>query len=318
MRSVAARLAALPALLLATSLMGFALLDLAPGDFLTRLSSDPLINADTLGQLRLQYGLDEPLLWRYGRWLAGAARGDLGYSLCHHAPVAGLIAGRLANTLLLTGSALLLSWLLALPLGAISAATEGRWPDRLIGAVSFFLLSCPRIVLALLAVMLAGATGWFPTSGMVDPLSWSTGGARIGEVAWHLCLPAAVVALPQAATYTRHVRGQISHALAMDCVQVAWAKGLTPRQVIWRHALPPASAPLITLFGQGIGGLLAGSFLVEIIFGWPGMARLTLEAVMAQDEQLAVALIAVTTATLVLGNLLADLWLLRVDPRLRR
>ena len=311
-------LVALP-LLIGVSFVTHLLIELAPGDYFTRLAEDPTLSEAYLARLRSHHGLDGGVLYRYWRWLHNALCLDFGHSFRFNAPVSTLIAGRLVNTLLLTVSALVVSWTVAIPLGVLAAVYQGRLLDRCIGFVAFFGLSIPRVFFALLMVMFAATTGWFPTGGMRDVVFWDDFGVaeRVLDVAHHLVLPTVVIATTELAAYVRQMRAEMIEIQGKTFVRAARAKGLPAWRVVLKHTLPNALNPLITLFGYSLASLLTGSFLVEWVFGWPGLARLTVEAVLGQDEPVVMASVVMATVMLVVGNLLADLLLALVDPRVR-
>ncbi|MEZ4466183.1 MAG: ABC transporter permease [bacterium] len=316
---VARRLLAVPPLLLAVSFITFALLEAAPGDYVTRLAEDPHISVETLAQLRHRYGLDGGLMERYGRWLLNAVQGDFGYSFSKEIGVFTLIGERLGNTLVLSGASLLLAWALALPLGVMAGMRQGSVADKLVSFISFFGLSIPRVFFALLMVMFAATTKWFPVGGMRDLVAWDTmtPWQQLVDQLHHLVLPTIVLGTTQTAAYMRQMRAEMVETLGKDFVRTARAKGLSMRQVVWKHAFLNAVNPLVTLFGYSLAALLTGSFLVEIVFAWPGLARLTVDAVFAQDEPVVMASVCMATVMLVAGNLIADLLLGKIDPRIR-
>lgn len=317
-RYVLRRLIAVPPLLLAVSFITYALLYAAPGDFVTQLENDPSITPETLADLRAQFGLDGGLLTRYWHWLINALQLDFGRSFSFQMDVSRLIGDRLANTLILTLTAMIFAWCAALPLGTLAAAFKGRWIDKIVGFIAFFGLSIPRVFFALLMVMFAASTHWFPTGGMRDLVEWEDMSAwqQVVDVAWHTVLPAFVVGSTQMAAYTRQMRAEMIEALGADYARTARAKGLAPWQVVFKHAFGNAINPLITLFGYSLAALLTGSFLVEVVFAWPGLARLTIKAVMVQDEPVVMAAVMMATLMLVAGNLIADLLLALIDPRI--
>lgn len=315
---IARRLLAVPPLLLAVSFITFALLHAAPGDYVTRLAENPEVSQEVLDQIRRAYGLDGGFFERYGRWLLNAVQGEFGYSFSKEIGVFTLIGERMGNTLLLSGTTLFVAWGLALPLGVVAAVRQGTWVDRLVSFISFFGLSIPRVFFALLMLMFAVTTDWFPSGGIRDQVNWDTftPWQRFVDVAHHLVLPVVVLATTEVAHYMRQMRAEMLETLGKDFVRTARAKGLNTHQVVWKHAFWNAVNPLVTLFGYSISSLFTGSFLVEIVFSWPGMARLTVDAVFAQDEPLVMASVMMATLMLVFGNLIADLLLGRIDPRI--
>ncbi len=308
---------AVPTLLL-ISLISFALVNAAPGDALVELRQDPRVSEETVRRLREQYGLDRPLITRYGAWLSGAVRGDFGTSLSERLPVTKLIGARLGNTLKLSLTATFLALLLALPLGALAARHRGAWLDRLTGAFALISISTPRLVLAILALVFAARTGLFPI-GNVRSLQvaddWSAASLLDG---WHhLVLPAIVMSLPLVAMYLRQTRNGLLEVLSADFIRTARAKGLSEWMVIGKHAARVAAGPLITLFGYAIAALLSGSVIVETVMSWPGIGQLAVNATRTRDIPVLMAVVLLAGAMMMLGNLLADVMQLIADPRLR-
>jgi peptide/nickel transport system permease protein len=312
MRYIARRLLHGLLLLVGVSLLSFVFADLAPGDYFSQLRTDPRVSAQTVAALRAQYGLDRPLPVRYAAWVASVLRGDFGYSLAYNSPVGPLLWARVRATLLLTGTATLLAWLIALPLGIWNATVRGTWGDSVSKVVLSFLLAIPDLLLAIVFLMLAVETGYFPTGGMVSP-----GPERVKDVAWHLVLPVAVLVLGMLPTLVRHVRASMAEAIDSPFALSARAQGIPRHRLLFRHLLPAAANPLISLFGFSLGTLLSASLLIEVVMGWPGLGPLFLEAIMARDFALVLAVVMLSASFLVVGNLLADILLYRMDPRIR-
>ena len=299
-------------LLVGVSLLSFVFAELAPGDYFSELRTDPRVSAETVAALRAQSGLDRPLPVRYAAWVASVLRGDFGYSLAYNSPVGPLLWGRVRATLLLTGTATLLAWLIAVPLGIWNATARGTWGDSVSKVVLSFLLAIPDLLLAIVFLMLAVETGYFPAGGMV-----SSGPERVKDVAWHLVLPVAVLVLGMLPTLVRHVRASMAEAIDSPFALSARAQGIPRQRLLFRHLLPAAANPLISLFGFSLGTLLSASLLVEVVMGWPGLGPLFLEAIMARDFALVLAVVMLSASLLVVGNLLADILLYRMDPRIR-
>jgi peptide/nickel transport system permease protein len=256
---------------------------------------------------------------RYARWLASVFRGELGYSLAYNAPVAPLLWSRAQNTLLLGGLATALSWLIALPLGVFGAARAGHPEERLLTASAAALLGLPDLLIALFLLFFAVRTGWFPAGGMTSAASadWS-GVDRLRDLAHHLVLPVSALVLGSAPVLYRHVRSSMLEVLSAPFLLAARAHGIPRRRLLLRHALPAAANPLVSLLGLSVAGLLSASLLVEVVMSWPGLGPLLLEAILARDLHLVVAPVLLSTVLLLAGNLLADLLLFAVDPRIRR
>ena len=305
-------------LLLGISLLTFLLLQLAPGDFLSQMGENPGVSSETLAAMRRNFGLDRPWYVQYGFYLRNIVlRFDFGESFSRHQPVFTVLREGLMNTLLLAIASAAVTWGLAVPLGIWAAVRQHSWVDRLLSLVAFIWLSVPEILSGLLLLMLAARTGWFPVGGMrsldYDDLS-SLG--QVPDIAHHLVLPAFVVGLIPLASRMRQMRSNLLDVLRLDYVTTARAKGLDERVVVYKHALRNALNPMITLFGYTLGALVSGSFVAEIIFSWPGLGRLTLDAILTQDQYLVMGSVLMASGVLIAGNLVADLLLAAVDPRI--
>ncbi len=318
MRYAARRLLHSLVLLIGVSLLSFLFANLAPGDYFSAMQTDPRISAETIAGLRARAGLDQPLPVRYAGWAESMLRGDFGYSLAYNSPVAPLVWERIRATLLLTGTATFVAWLLAIPLGIWSAAHYGGWRDHALNAALSLLLAVPDLVLAI--VLLAGAveTGWLPVGGITSP-GWDImdAAARLRDILSHLALPAGVLVLGMLPVLTRHVRAGMLEALRSPFALNARAQGIPRRRLLFHHLLPAAANPLVSLFGFSLGTLLSASLLVEVVTGWPGLGPLFLDAIMGRDFALVLAVVMLSTALLAAGNLAADLLLYRLDPRIR-
>lgn len=305
-------------ILLGVSLLTFLLMSLTPGDYVTRLSQNPQITKEKIAELRAKYHLDRPWYVRYVYWLKNAAQLDFGYSVQYKISVSTLVFERLWNTFLLAFFATVLAWGIAVPLGIWAAVHKDSWVDRLCALIAFVGLSVPDVLLALLALMFAAATGWFPLGGtkssLFDLMSWDQ---QLWDRIHHLILPVAVLAAAELAGIMRQMRSNLLECLRAEYVTTARAKGLPEGWVIYKHALRNAINPLLTIFGYSIAGLLSGAFIVENIMAWPGLGRLTLEAIFAADQDLIVADVVMATGMLVAGNFVADLLLAWSDPRIR-
>jgi peptide/nickel transport system permease protein len=311
------RLLQMVPLLLALSALTFLLLKLAPGDYLTSLAENPQISAATLDAMRHRFGLDRPWLVQFAFYLRNLVLHlDLGESFSRHQPVLVVLRSGLLNTLLLAVAGALVTWGLAIPLGAWAAARHDTAVDRALSLVAYVGLSIPEIVSGLLLLMLAARTGWFPVGGMRS-LDWETlsTAARALDLLRHLALPALVVGLVPLASRMRQLRASLLDVLGLEYITTARAKGLDERTIVMKHALRNALNPLVTLFGYTLGSLLSGALVAEIIFSWPGLGRITYEAILARDQFLVVGSVLMAAVVLVLGNLAADLLLAAFDPR---
>jgi peptide/nickel transport system permease protein len=288
-------------LLLLLSLLTFGLFQLIPGDYLAEMMLNPTVSAESVEQLRIRFGLDEPLLVQYGKWLVAVCQLDFGYSFAQRRPAIDLIGERLTNTLLLTGGALALILLLAFPIGTGTALMVGTWWDRIGLWLSLAGLSLPTVLAAVLMLYLAFWTGWFP----------------VGAESWRdLFLPSLTLALPAVAFLVRTIRLEMVEALQQPYVVAAAAKGLPPYRVVY-HALRNALNPVISLLGVLLGGLLSGAVVVEKVFRWPGLGALIVDSILSRDLYVALNCVLVSALLVIVANLLADLLLAWNDPRVR-
>ena len=305
-------------LLGAATIVTFLFTTLAPGNYFDEMRLNPQISPETLNALKAHYDLDRPLLVRYGAWIKSLAKGEMGYSFAYNAPVGTLLAVRARNTLLLTITSTLLAWMIALPLGVWSAEYAGRWVDRAVTSASAILLVMPDIALALGLLMIAVQSRWLPAGGMAsigaESLSF---GARMWDLMHHMLLPATILILSAQPILVRHIRAAVAESLGEGFIRAAEAHGISRRRLLWRHALPAAANPLISLFGFSIGALLSGSLLIEVVTSWPGLGPFLLEAILARDLYVVVGGVLLSTIFLVGGNFIADVALYWADPRIR-
>ena len=318
MRFLAGRLLHGLFLLFGVSVLSFLFVALAPGSFLDEMRLSPQISPETVGALRAQYGLDRPLPVRYARWVRSVLRGELGFSFAYNTPAAPLLRVRARNTLVLTGSATLLAWATAIPIGVWAAARKGRVVDQLTTASATALLAVPDLLLALGLLLLAVRTGWFPTGGMVSLGFEGLGfGAKVKDAARHLTLPVVTLVVGTLPVLVKHVRAALIEVLDSAFLRAARGHGIPRRRLLFRYALPAAANPLISLFGFSVGALLSTSLLVEVVMSWPGLGPLLLEAILARDLYLVIGAVMFSTVFLLAGNLLADVLLYANDPRIR-
>jgi len=305
-------------LLVGVSALCFLFTEMAPGSFFDEMRLNPQISPDTITALRARYGLDKPLAVRYARWMAALVRGDFGYSIAYNSPVAPLLWTRAKNTLLLTGTATFLIWLIAVPLGVLTAASRGTWLDKVVAVGSSFLISIPEIVIAIALLALAVRTRVVPVGGMrsLDFQELSTWG-QFQDLMQHMVLPTLALVLASIAVVERHVRASVLEALQAPYIQAARGLGISRTRLLFRHVLPVAANPAISLFGFSLAGLLSGSLLVEAVTGWPGLGPLILDATLSRDLYLVIGGVMLSAVFMVAGNLVADLLLLASDPRIR-
>jgi len=318
MRYFLRRLAHAFLLVVGVSILAFLFTALAPGNYFDEMRLNPQIAPETLVVLRAQYQLDRPLPLRYISWVNSVLHGNMGFSFAYNTPVAPLLLVRAKNTLVLTITATILAWAIALPLGVWSAETLGHFPDRAISGGTAALLVIPDLALALGLLVLAVRTGWFPTGGMasVDFESLSRI-SKIRDLALHMVLPVAALVVSSLPLLVRHVRSAVAEVLRAPFLLAAEGHGIPRPTLLFRYALPAAANPLISLFGFSIGALLSGSLLIEVVMSWPGLGPFLLEAILARDIYVVVGGVLFSTIFLAAGNFLADILLYWVDPRIR-
>ncbi len=312
-------LQALLTLLLASAL-SFFVMKLAPGDYLSKLQGNPKYSRELINQLRQQFGLDKSWLEQYWLWLWNiCTRGDFGTSFSYQRSVTSLLGERVPATLCLAIASLIITWAIAIPLGVIAAVKQNRTIDRVLQLISYGGQGFPSFITALLLLFFAQLTSpLFPVGGMTSinhsELNWF---GKLLDVGWHMILPTLAISVTSFAGLQRITRGELLDVLRQDYIQTARAKGLPEDRVIYVHALRNAINPLITLLGFELAGLLGGAFIAEYFFNWPGLGRLTLQALNNLDIPLAMASLIVGAFMLIIGNLIADIMLKIADPRIR-
>jgi peptide/nickel transport system permease protein len=306
-------------LLVAISIIVFALVELAPGDA-SQMYIDPEKGTDPeyLERVRASLGLDQPVTVRYVSWLTKTLEGDLGFSFRTRRPVTLEIGDRLPNTLLLGGVSLMLSLAIAIPIGIVSALRRYTLVDYILSTLALVGISLPAFWVALLLLQVfAIQLNWLPAVGMHDVRNSYEGWAATLDVLRHMILPATVLSLAQTASWSRYQRSALLEVLGQDYIRTARAKGARERRVIGFHALRNALIPMITLIGLSVPSIVTGAFITETIFGWPGMGRLGVEAINGRDYPIIMAVTMLSALLIVTGNLLADIAYAWADPRIR-
>lgn len=298
--------------LLVMSFVIYGLIGLMPGDPVDlMISADPKITAADAARLKALYGLDQPLVARYGQWLKAAASGDLGYSRLYAKPVLQALGPALLSTTILVGVSFLLSLAIALPAGVLVATRPDGPADRAVNLFCFAGVSMPPFWLAILLILVfAVGLGWLPAGGTP-----TRGDAGMLDYARHLVLPVATLTLLQIGGYLRFMRAAMIETLRQDYIRTAQAKGASPRRVLLGHALRNALNPVVTVVALGFGGLFSGALITETMFAWPGMGKLILDAIMGNDFNLALVALLFATLLILAANLLADLAYAWLDPR---
>ena len=297
--------------LLVVSFLVYVLIGLMPGDPVDLMAAgNPHITPADIARLRAEYGLDQPLVARYGRWLMDALTGNLGFSRTYNLPVLGVILPRFVNTGLLLGVSLIFTLALALPLGVYAARHANSFSDRLINFVCLAGISMPHFWLGLLLICFFSVTlGWLPAGASLS------GG--FSDIIKSLVLPVATLTISGLAVYIRHLRSAMIDALRADHIRTARAKGCSEAQVTWRHAFRNALVPVVTIFMLDLGTLFGGALTIETIFAFPGMGKLMFDAIMGNDYNLALTGFLILTSFVLLANFAADLLYAALDPRVK-
>jgi peptide/nickel transport system permease protein len=288
----------------------------APGDPVLALAGE---HGDAVyyAFIREKFGLDRPLPEQLLVYVGRVISGDLGLSFVHGRPVAAVVAERLPATLLLIGTALVLSTTTGVALGVLAARRAGRPSDLALRTGALLAHAMPSFWLAqMAAIVLALGTGWFPVQGLTDARRAFTGWRYALDVAHHLVLPVLVLAAGELALTTRLVRTGVREALATDYARTARAKGLPERSVV-RHALRNALLPIVTVIGSRAGLVVTGAVLVETVFAWPGLGQLLLSSIQTRDVPVLLGLFLLTSVSVIAANLLTDLAYVWLDPRIR-
>jgi peptide/nickel transport system permease protein len=308
---VVRRLLATIVVMAVVALVVFLLLYLTPGDPAAILAGDAA-TSDDIRRIREKLGLDQPFLVRFGGWIAQLIRGDLGTSIFTNLPVAHLIGQRVEPTLSLTLCTLLVSVLVAVPLGVVAAARAGTWIDRGVMAFSVLGFSLPVFVLAYILILVFSIElDWLPVQGY-RPIR-----EGLWEWARHLVLPSTALGTVYIALIARITRASMLDALAQDYVRTAQAKGLTPSEVLVGHALKNAAVPIVTVIGIGIALLIGGAIVTETVFAIPGIGRLTVDSILRRDYPIIQGVVLIFSGAYVLINLAVDLSYMLLDPRIR-
>ena len=298
--------------LLVVCTVTFAIVHSAPGG--PSVLADPKLSLEERRAIEERLGLDQPLPVQYGRWIARLARGDLGASFLYQTPNVSTIAARLPETVLLAGAAILLSLAVAIPLAAACAARPGGWLDRLVSAVTFATMAVPAFWLGIVLI-LAFAVRWplFPAGGAE---SAGVGGGALDRLR-HLVLPTLVLGAAVTAELLRYARASARGVYALPFVRAARAKGVGEAAVRWRHVMRNALLPVVTVLGLQLPRLVGGAAITETVFSWPGMGRLGIEAALARDYPLVMAITLLVSAGVLLVSIAVDVAYFVLDPRIR-
>lgn len=298
---------------------GFALVQLAPGDIFSTMALNPNIRPSDLENFRRAFGMDQPWYIQFLKFIWNALHGDFGLSQIYKTPVFMIVSQRAANTILLSLVTIIAAWGFSIPAGIYAATHQYKPGDQIISVLAFIGLSIPNYFLAFLLIFLLSKTGnWLPLGGMhsvmASDLNWFMYAL---DTMKHMILPVFVIATSAMASLTRIMRANMLEIMGQQYITTARAKGLAEKKVVYKHALRNAINPMITIFGFQFGAILGGSALVERVLAWPGLGKVMLEAILAQDLYLVVGSLMYGVVLLMLGNLFADIVLAIVDPRVR-
>ncbi len=300
-------------LLLGVSVIGFALMHLAPGGPLAVYTLNPTVTAQDIARVKHEFGLDQPVHVQYVKWAFGLLTGNWGYSFFGGRPVGGIVLERLPATLELMGSSLALALIIGIASGIVAAVRRNTVIDYATTTLAMLALSLPTFWFGLLGIYVFAQTlGWLPAGGMA-----STGGGGVPDRLRHLLLPMLVLGFVLVAQWSRYTRSAMLEILSQDYIRTAEAKGLRPMRVLLGHGLRAALVPLVTLAGLQLPLLVGGALVTETVFSWPGMGLLFVNALGTRDYPVLMAILMVGALVVVVGNLLADIAVAVIDPRIR-
>ncbi len=299
------------------TILSFIIMKLSPGDPLANFIN-PSINMEDLEKSRQALGLNDPLHIQYFKWIGQVAKGNFGYTYSGNHSISALILERLPNTVILTLSAFIMSFVVGIPLGVVGAVRKNTRTDYGITLMSLVGVAIPSFFFGLLVIyVFALMLGIFPSGGMENIRAGYTGFAYYMDILHHLVLPALVLSLGNIASVSRFTRSNMLDILKEDYIRTAKAKGLRNKAVIYRHALRNALIPVVTIFGLSIPFLFSGAYITESIFNWPGMGQLGIRAIQDREYGIIMALNLITATLVLAGNLISDILYAIVDPRIR-
>ncbi len=299
-------------MLIFISILSFLLIKMAPGDPV-RSYVTPNMSAEDVERVRVNLGLDKPVPMQYVAWLKNVLKGDFGYSLINYRPVSHQIRERIPATLLLMGTSLITAIIFGITFGLIAAYNKNKWIDNIISIISYIGISIPSFWFAMiLIVIFSQKLRLLPSVGM-----HTIGINSTLDVIKHTIMPATVLSFQNFAVITRYIRSKAITEMKEDYVRTAIGKGISSRKVFGTHILKNTLLPIITIIGMSLPNLIAGAFITETIFGWPGMGRLGINAIFSFDYPLIMAITMISALMLILGNLIADILYGVVDPRIK-
>lgn len=319
LRYLARRLVQAVPIVLGIVLLNFLLLQLAPGDAADVLAGEAgSATPEYMERLRERFGLNQPLYVQLLLYMKNVLALDLGYSFRNNMPVLALILDRLWPTVLLMGTTLVVSITSGVLLGLVAATNVRSWRDTVISILAVIAYATPLFWIGLMLIVIFSIKlNWLPASGMETVAAFYEGWDRVVDIARHLVLPALTLSLFYMALYARLMRANVLEQRGMDYVTTAEAKGLTDRQITFRHILRNALLPVVTMAGIQVGSLLGGSVVVESVFGWPGLGLLAFQSLFARDYNLLLGIFFLSACLVIVVNLVVDLVYILLDPRIQ-
>lgn len=295
------------------SIFSFMIIHFAPGDPINMYIRQDMTQQE-IDELRVDLGLDGTIAEQYLAWLSNICRGNWGNSLINHQPVAKQIFEKLPATLLLMGTSFVLSILMSIPLGLVSGMKKNKAADQFISIFAYIGISIPAFWLALMLIIIFSLNlHWLPSNGMR-----TVGSNSVLDILWHLILPGIVLSVGNTAVFTRYIRSNTITQLEEEYVLTAKAKGVSKRQIMTGHVLKNCLLPIITIAGMNLASLVTGSFIIESVFGWPGMGTLGMSAINSRDYPMIMGFTMLSCVILIIGNFIADLLYGVADPRIKQ
>ncbi|UUV16114.1 ABC transporter permease [Clostridioides difficile] len=299
-------------MLILISILSFGLLELAPGDPADAYIN-PLMSSQDIENIRVNMGLDKPVYIRYLNWLKNTLSGNLGISYINHMPVTEQIMGKMGNTFILMGTSLIFSILVAIPLGIFLAVNKNSITSKVSSVFNYIGVSIPSFWIGMILISIFSVKlNIFPSGGI-----HTIGNDSIGDLVKHLVLPVITLGLYNTAIFTNYVEASVNEQLKKQYVITARAKGLSEKVILFKHVLKNSLTSLVTILGMSIQKLVTGAFVTEVVFSWPGMGRLMIDSIFSRDYTVIMAITMLSALFLILGNLVADILYLLIDPKIK-
>lgn len=299
-------------MLILISILSFGLLELAPGDPADAYIN-PLMSSQDIENIRVNMGLDKPVYIRYLNWLKNTLSGNLGISYINHMPVTEQIMEKMGNTFILMGTSLIFSILVAIPLGIFLAVNKNSITSKVSSVFNYIGVSIPSFWIGMILISIFSVKlNIFPSGGM-----HTIGNDSIADLVKHLVLPVITLGLYNTAIFTNYVEASVNEQLKKQYVITARAKGLSEKVILFKHVLKNSLTSLVTILGMSIQKLVTGAFVTEVVFSWPGMGRLMIDSIFSRDYTVIMAITMLSALFLILGNLVADILYLLIDPKIK-